>query len=335
MAPLRSKAIGAAVLGGALALAPLPLAAHGEVPSGPGDVWNHWPIRPTIAIGLLIALGVYTRGLLVLWRRGGTGRVVSRRRAFSFLAGVAVLVVALLSPLDPLGEVLFSAHMIQHLLLILVAAPLIIVGAPEVVTVWAIPDRWRKRAAPMLGGVQRFVEGDRANALSVLAILVATGVLWAWHAPRLYDLAVQNELVHATEHGAFLVTALLFWAAVLRLSPRARLGNGLRVLYVFAMAVQGSILGALITFSQRPLYQAHANIPAVWGIDPLPDQQLAGLIMWVPPALLYIGVAAYLFVNWLEAVEERSLARERREERGMQDSEASAGASSEVPAQLI
>ena len=287
---------------------------HGELPTGPADVWNHWPVRPSVVLPVLLSACAYTFGVDRLWQKAGVGRQISRVRASAFMVGTIVLLLALATPLDPLGEVLFSAHMIQHLLLILVAAPLLVAGAPEVAFLWALPPRGRKAVGGWVARAERALDTDERNALvSLAAVVIATGVLWAWHVPVLYDLAVENEWVHATEHAGFLLTAVLFWATILRLAPRSQLRNGVRVLLVFAMAVQGSVLGALITFARRPLYEAHAAIDPVWRITPLADQELAGLIMWVPPALLYIAVTAYLFVRWLEAVEERSRARERRQ----------------------
>jgi putative membrane protein len=134
-----------------------------------------------------------------------------------------------------------------------------------------------------------YLRGESGAGKGPLVIVVlAIGVLWAWHVPALYDLAVRNEDVHYAEHAGFLITSLLFWAAVLRLRPRDHLDNGLRILYVFAMAIQGSLLGALLTFASRPLYAAHAHIPARWHLSQLVDQQIAGLIMWIPPAVLYV-----------------------------------------------
>ena len=146
----------------------------------------------------------------------------------------------------------------------------------------------------------------------VVVVLLATGALWIWHVPALYDLAVQRQSVHVTEHVSFLVTALLFWASVIRLRPRDHAGNGMRILSVFAMALQGSMLGAVITFASRPLYISHQAVTPALRLDPLTDQQIAGLIMWVPPGVLYTGVAAYLFVHWLEAVGERRDSPSRR-----------------------
>ena len=310
---------------------------HGELPSGPADLWNHWPVRASIVLPLVAGMVVYARGVDRLWKRAGVGRPITRARVVSFMAGNVVLGLALVTPLDPLGEVLFSAHMIQHLLLILAAAPLLVAGAPEVAVMWALPQRARRRVGRWFAPLQRAGEDDeRGTLLALGSVAIATLVLWIWHAPALYDLAVRNELVHATEHAAFLLTAVLFWATVLRVGRRAQAKNGIRFLLVFAMAVQGSVLGALITFAQRPLYEAHANIPAAWGINPVPDQHLAGLIMWVPPALVYIGVAAYLFVRWLEEIERRSREREARSARAAATEPAGAsGSAKPAPRSLL
>lgn len=278
--------------------------AHGEAHT-PGDFsfWQEWSARPGVAIPMLLAVGIYYTGLLRVWGRAGAGRGISKLAAAAYTGGLLTLVAALMSPLDAVTSALFSLHMVQHLLLILVAAPLLVLGRPEVALLWALPARWRPRAGRLEHRAARALAGnDDATGLGpVWVVLIATGVLWAWHMPDLYDLAIRNDAVHTAEHAGFVITAVLFWATVLRLRRRERLGNGLRILYVFAMALQGSILGALITLAGRPLYESHLEIPRAWGFEPLVDQQLAGLIMWVPPGLLYLGVAAYLFLGWLEA----------------------------------
>lgn len=296
----------AAVMAAAAWAVPGAVAAHGSGGT-PHEVWTQWNFDAAVVVPLLLGAWIYARGIHRLWRRSGPGRGIPYGRAAAFVAGMAVLVVALVSPLDAAGEALFSLHMVQHLLLILVAPPLLVLGWPDLALLWALPARWR----PVGGGLERrfgqSVTGHGRTATGPLIIvLLATGVLWAWHIPALYDLAVRNEAVHWAEHATFLLTAVLFWASVLRLRPRDHAGNGLRILYVFGMALQGSILGALLTFAARPLYSSHAQIAPEWGLEPLADQQLAGLIMWVPPAVLYVGVTAYLFSRWLAAVEARA-----------------------------
>lgn len=302
---------GAAVLAGW----PGAVLAHGRVLE-PDEFhfWSEWSARPGVAIPVLLAIGIYYTGLYRLWRHAGIGRGISRRRAASFTAGLAVLGVALMSPLDALTASLFWVHMVQHMLLILAAPPLLVLGAPEVALLWALPRSWRRGTGRVENRLARAIVGppEGGGAGPIVVAILATGVLWLWHLPKLYDLAIQNDAVHTAEHTGFIVTAILFWATVLRLTPRERLGNGLRILYVFAQALQGSVLGAVITFAARPLYSTHAEITTAWGFEQLVDQQIAGLIMWVPPAVLYLGVCAYLFVGWLDAVHARQTAFEAR-----------------------
>jgi len=276
--------------------------AHG---GGAHGSWS-WHAAPSVAIPLAVAVALYVLGCLRLWRRAGPGRGLSRAQASAYAAGIGVLIIALMSPLDAASVDLFSVHMVQHLLLIMVAPPLLVVGAPEVALLWALPSSWRRS----FGRVERWAGSGLGSAQGqalgpLLVALLATGVLWFWHVPALYDLAVRNPAVHYVEHLGFLLTSLLFWATVLRLRPRDHVDNGLRILYVFGMAVQGSLLGALIALASRPLYLSHQETAETLGISALADQRLAGLIMWVPPALLYTGVVAYLFTRWLQALDRR------------------------------
>jgi cytochrome c oxidase assembly factor CtaG len=192
--------------------------------------------------------------------------------------------------------------MLQHLVLILVAAPLLVFGAPERVALWAFPLPARRR----LGGWAHAL----GRALGPLgrpgpAVAMATAGLWIWHVPALYDLAVERGALHALEHLTFLLTAVLFWWTLLRIrTRRADKENGGRILALLAMVVQGSLLGALITFAAAPLYDSHRAIPRAWGVGPLVDQQLAGLIMWVPPAALYLAVGGWLLAGLLRSVED-------------------------------
>lgn len=289
-------------------------AAHGQEPVSGSELWFRWDLEPAIVLPLLLFSAWYAGGAWRLWQRAGTGRGLSRRQALSYFAGVITLVIALVSPLDAAAANLFSLHMVQHLLLILVAPPLLVTGAADVAFLWALPLSWRRGFGRFEHGIGRSLLGESGAGAPLLVVLLATGVLWVWHLPVLYDLAVRVEGVHIAEHMAFLATAILFWVTVLRLRPRDHVRNGFRILYVFAMALQGSMLGALLTFAARPLYRSHLETAPLLGFDPLVDQQLAGLIMWVPPALLYVGVAAYLFVNWLEALNARGSGAIRRAE---------------------
>lgn len=305
----------AAAIGGAAAvlLAPAPAVAHeGHGPVGPGEFWSAWSPEPGILAGLALVGFLYARGVWRLWRRGGTGSGVARWRAACFAFALGVLVIALVSPVDALGESLFSGHMVQHLLLIVVAAPLLVLGAPLLTLLWGLPGGTRRRIGewwtgaaehPAAAGILRgAVRGlSRAATAPAVAWTAYVLVFWAWHAPRLYEAALGSEALHILEHASFLVTALLFWWVVLHAHGRRRLGPGGSVFYLIAAGVQGSALGALLTFSRTVWYSAGSEAAALWGITPLEDQQLAGLIMWVPPVVVYLGTAAWILARWLEA----------------------------------
>jgi cytochrome c oxidase assembly factor CtaG len=303
------------VLACALAILALPTLAyaHPSQPLAPHELWSAWNPDPTILLGLALSLWGYARGLRRLWRRAGPGRGIRAWQAACFVGGVAALLVALVSPIDQMGAVLFSAHMVQHLVLILVAAPLLVLGRPLIVFLWALPPRWRHR----LGRWWRRKSGPRvawrlANRLATAWVL-SVAALWVWHAPALYQAALHDELLHAIEHGSFLGTALLFWWTVIH-PPSGRRGYGASVLAIFTMAVQNGLLGALLTFAPTLWYPAYGSRGAVWGLAPLDDQQLAGLIMWIPASLVYLAALALLFVQWLAAVEQSVRRREQRAE---------------------
>lgn len=255
----------AAVLASAGLLAlPAPLFAHGEA-IGPDELWGAWTLEPGIVLPLLLGAWLYARGVRRLWRRAGFGRGVRPWRAGAFAGGLFALLVALVSPLDALGEALFSAHMAQHLVLMLVAAPLLVLGVPPRAVAWAVPPGVRRGVAR---AGRRFPGLHATMAVlthPVAAWCLAAAVTWAWHAPALYDAAIANDFIHALEHASFLAAGLLFWWGVLAPAGRMRRNAGPGLLYVFAAAMQNGILGALITFSSAPWYHAHLETTGAWG----------------------------------------------------------------------
>lgn len=290
----------------ALALRPRAVLAHAGAPPAPHDLWRSWSPEPAVLAAIALAGFVYGHGVLALWERAGAGRGVRVWQAAAFAAGLLTLLIALVSPLDALGSALFSAHMVQHLLLMLVAAPLLVLGQPLVPALWALPFPWRRG----LGGWWRRSgtarAGWRSLAHPVTAWALHAAVLWVWHAPRLYETTLTHAGTHALEHTLFLATALLFWWTIVHAGRRGRPGHGAGLLSVFAMAVQSGALGALITFSPRPWYPAYAPSTAAWGLSPLQDQQLAGLLMWVPAGAVYLIAAGLLFAAWLAAAEQHT-----------------------------
>jgi putative membrane protein len=255
----------------------------------------------TVDPGVLAALGLaglgYAGAVAIRWRRHHR-LPVRRRHVAGFTAGLAVLAVALASPLDALAAQRFAPHMVQHLLLMLVAAPLVVSGRPSTVILAAVPPGRRRvlhRATSTRGW--RAVAAVLAHPIVVWAL--GTAVLWAWHLPALYELALRNDAVHAAEHATFLGTAALFWGLVIGAGRRrSPIGRPVALALTFATALASSALGAALTFAAAPLYPLQAARAAAAGVSPLEDQQLAGVLMWVPPGFIYLVTMATLLVRW-------------------------------------
>jgi putative membrane protein len=234
---------------------------------------------------------------------------VHRWEAWAFAGGWLALVLALVSPLDALGGALFSAHMTQHEVLMLLAAPLLVLGRPLAPWLLALPQGVRSRLVDVgkQAGAQR---AWRWFVNPLAAWLIHAAVLWAWHAPVLFQATLEHEGVHAAQHLSFLVSALLFYEA-LAYGRSGRLAYGAGVVYLFTTAVHTSVLGALLTFSQELWYPAYQTTTAAWGLTPIEDQQLGGLIMWVPAGVLYVLASLALLGGWLREAERRSRFKEK------------------------
>jgi cytochrome c oxidase assembly factor CtaG len=210
--------------------------------------------------------------------------VTAGRRTGAFLAGLAVVAVALAPPLDGAAGRRLSAHMVQHLLLVLVAAPLLVAGRPGAVVLGALPVEARARLG-RVGHRRRWRLVRRAVTHPVVVLTVAVGGFWAWHLPALYDAALHHAPLHVAEHATFLVGAGLFWSVVLDPGPRRRLGLPATCGFVFAAMLVNIWLAAGLTFSTTPLYPAYQGVAG--GGPALADQQLAGVIMWLPADVVY------------------------------------------------
>jgi putative membrane protein len=273
----------------------------------PHEVWRSWSFDPAIAAGIFVLCVAYVVGLGRLWSKGRS-RGVSVLQSVSFAGGVAVLVIALLSPLDGLAESLFSAHMIQHLLLILVAAPLLIAGSVGTAAGLGLPVVARRRVRTWeRHRVTKAIIGPLAHPVPVLVLHLSA--LYLWHLPVLYQAALRNDFIHALEHLSFFGTALMFWWLIIDRKGRQRLGDGAAVLFVFLAGFASGALGALLTFAPAALYPLQALGARAWGLTPLQDQQLAGLIMWVPAGVVYVLAAALLFLRWMSDTD-TAMARE-------------------------
>lgn len=278
--------------------------ARAATPLSLSDFWGAWNWSPPIVLGLLYTAGLYGLGITRLWQRAGIGHGVTHWQVAAFGGGVTTLFVALVSPLEALSGVLFSAHMVQHLLLILVAAPLLVMSTPMLVWLWALPLRWRQAVGRSWQGNAVLREIWKALSQPLLVWFLYAGALWLWHLPSLYQGALRSDFIHALEHLGFLIPAGLFWWVLLHPLGRRKLNRGAGVLYLFATSLQGSALGLMISFAPTPWYPAYSAITA-WGLTPLEDQQLAGAIMWMPVGTLYAVLAAVLFGLWLRELEAR------------------------------
>lgn len=297
-------AIAGAVLLVSLAFPPTAF-AHDGLPPAPHDLWRAWYWQPTVLLGLSLATWTYARGTANLRARSGRNTGLGRWRAIAWVGGLLTLFIALVSPLHALGEALFSAHMAQHLLLAVVAPPLLVLGAPLVPLLWALPMRHRRRLHnPRWRFLARVAHAARRCLLPFWLLHVAA--LWAWHAPALYELALRSEIAHATEHATLLGTGILFWWAALPPNLRAPARGGAGVPALFALAVQGGALGGLLLASGTPWYPVHGPWTAAWGLTPLADQQLAGLLMMLPGDAIYLAAALTIIAAWLRPADSRS-----------------------------
>lgn len=275
-------------------LVPAPALAHG------GEAQGGWGLDPwLLAVTALPAL-LYAVGARRLSSRSDRGRPALRRQAALFWAGWAILAAALLSPLHSAGRTSFTAHMIEHELIMLPAALLLAASRPGAALLWAFPARIR----PALAQAGR--AGRPAwHVLTdpVVATFLQLAILFAWHAPALFDRALASEGWHAAQHSSFLASALLFWWAMAN-GRGGRFGHGAASLCLFLTSLAGGALGALMAFSASPWYSGYAALgldPA--GLNPVQDQQLAGLVMWIPGGLFHAAAGLCFLWKWIRSSE--------------------------------
>jgi cytochrome c oxidase assembly factor CtaG len=248
-----------------------------------------WNWNPLVAIALLLPAWAYAHGVMHLWRGGSVGRGVTRWQAGAFALGVFTLFIALISPVDTLGEQLLSVHMVQHLLLMLVAPPLLALAVTPGIFLWVLPLSWRRALGRWSAPGTPMYRGWETLHRPVVAWLLHAAAIWLWHVPGMYQAALTSALAHWLEHASFFGSALLFWRAAF--SHRQAL---IGVLLIFTTALHSSLLGALMTFSRSVWYPIYTARTATWGISPLEDQQLAGLLMWIPSGAVYVLAALWL-----------------------------------------
>lgn len=257
-----------------------------------------WSIDPSIVLGILLTIALYWRGTARSLRVvGPTSRQSRIPQALAFAAGLIVVILALESPIDYLSASLFSFHMIQHLLLIMVAAPLLLLGDPGVTIMRGTPLEVRRavlRAGSRRRWVRQFVRGASKAGSPRGAFIIFAADLYLWHWSKLFNLTLQNGAVHLIEHLCFLLTALLWWSQVIdQRAVHARLSYAQRAVFTVLTAAVSNVLALYFVFAPLPLYSAYADLKSrAYGMTVLGDQQIAGAIMWVPVLFVFGGAFA-------------------------------------------
>lgn len=256
-----------------------------------------WTLDPAILVPLVSAVLLFVLGWRQLRRRSRHGAGALVRRARLFGSGWLVLAVALVSPLHEAGGRSFAAHMVEHELIMLVAAPLLVLAEPMAVLLWAFPAG--ARAAIGGGSKLAGIEATwRLLTAPVAATLIQAAALWLWHAPALFDRALASEGWHVAQHLSFLVSALLFWTAMLG----RRTARPVAALCLVVTSIVSGALGALMALATSPWYAGYERLGlAPFGLTPAEDQQLAGLLMWVPGGLVHAGAALLIMRRLLRA----------------------------------
>lgn len=272
-----------------LIIGTVPAAAHEGEPHTSALAWT---FDPWIVAPIAIAGALHAGGSIRLWRR-------ANRRSFLVGSGILywsgwiVLVSALVSPLHFLGEHLFTFHMIEHELVMAVSAPLFVLARPAGTLLWGLPRPVRHMVgkAVKTDGMQRAWGGLTAGTAATLLHGLA---IWTWHAPALFDATVGDIPLHRAQHLSFFLTALVFWWATIWRSDR-----GMAAWHLFLTMLHTSLLGALIALSPRVAYFTQTRMAQDWGLTPLEDQQLAGIVMWVPGGIIYAGAALAMLALWI------------------------------------
>lgn len=281
------------LLGVLLSLFAGPASAHGG-PHAAGGEPPGWTWAPSITLPLALALLCHGIGTYRLLRRADGGRAAILRNAALFLCGWLLLALAVVSPLHEAGERSFTLHMIEHEIIMLLAAPALVASRPVGAMLWAFPRAVRQRAGA-IDRRGRLAAGWRFLTRPIVATALQAAAMWLWHAPPLFDRALGHPAWHVAQHLSFLVTALLFWWAMIRTADQ-----GLAALCLFVTSAVGGALGALMALSASPWYAGYAAMGMMpFGLTPTEDQQLAGLIMWVPGGLVHAGAALILLARYL------------------------------------
>jgi len=269
------------------------------------DLFRSWTFEPWIIVPLLLVSIIYLRGWWQLHRR--LPRRFGGSRLIAFQSGVVTLFLALASPLHELAEKLLQFHMIQHLLLMMVVPPLLLLGAPILPLLRGLPRPALRYGLRQLFSSRAFKRLARFFTDPLVCLLGFTVSNVAWHVPALYELALRSEFWHAVQHICFFGTGLLFWWPVVQPWPsRLRWPRWTMIPYLLFADIQNTVLSAFLIFSERVLYPTYAAVPRLWGISVLDDQAAAGAIMWVPGSVIFLVPVVVLSIRLLDSSQTRS-----------------------------
>ena len=269
-----------------------------------------WNWRPDVIMVVATLGSVYVAGWWRLWKQGA--RIARGWRLALYGAGLVTICLALLSPIDTFGSFLFTMHMVQHELLVMVAPLLLLLADPLPVILWGLPRRLRAVIGRLLIRGAPFRRILQAGTWMPVSWLLHVMTLWVWHYPAMYEASLRNEFVHDAQHLSFFLTGILLWWPIVNPAPRVHglVAYGFRIAYVLLAALQNTMLAALIALTERVLYPYYTAVPRLWGLTPLQDQITGGLIMWIPGGMMYVITTLVLVARMLDREEQITRQRE-------------------------
>ena len=289
-----------------------PVAAHGTpgpAPVLPGVLFA-WSFDPTI-LGPVVVLAAGYLWAVRRVDRAHAANPVPRIRSVCWLLGLGAIVLALQSPIEAYDTTLFSVHMVQHILLTLVAAPLLALGAPITLILRVVrPETRRRIVLPILHSWP-----VKAITFPVVTWLLFAFAMWGTHFSPVFERSLEEPAVHQVEHLVYLVTASLFWWPAIGLDPSPwRMREPVRILYTFLQMPQNSFLGLAIISATAPLYSHYATLVRGWGPSVMDDQQMAGAVMWIVGDLVFLAAILGIVVSWMRREERESRVNDLRED---------------------